>query len=324
MTIRDIAKKFDVSTATVSLSLSNNPLVNEKTKAMIVAYAKEIGYRPNRLARGLVSGKSKTIGIITPSLQNPYYAQLLELLLEDLEKKHSYDGLVLHSYGDLHDFQKKIDFLEQIHVDGMILVPPFDTPQNFFDSLKTPVVVYSNDPFNVSRIDLDRHKAVSLAFDRFEACGAEKIAYIGNIIKGHEIYEEYLQQMIQRKWKQRSEWIYPSRERFLPDVGSEAFKSFFAIKNPPQAVLCMTPSFAVGLTLTALIHHKTIPQDLKVIGIGKTNDSLYSPVSLTLADFPLQELSQNLLETIFRNIDKKTNPKSIQKIQPHLHLGMSC
>ncbi|MEW5815751.1 MAG: LacI family DNA-binding transcriptional regulator, partial [Spirochaetota bacterium] len=71
VTIKDVARHAHVSYSTVSRALSGKYGVNHATKAKIIEAAKELNYRPNAIARGLVKGKTHTIGLVIPDITNP-------------------------------------------------------------------------------------------------------------------------------------------------------------------------------------------------------------------------------------------------------------
>jgi len=73
VTIKDIANKAEVSYATVSRALNNKYGVNPKTRSRILQIAKDLNYSPNAIARGLVSSRSYTIGLVLPDVTNPYF-----------------------------------------------------------------------------------------------------------------------------------------------------------------------------------------------------------------------------------------------------------
>ncbi|KFA99333.1 MULTISPECIES: LacI family DNA-binding transcriptional regulator [Vibrio] len=79
VTMADIAKKANVTTITVSRALSTPDKVKAETRDKIEKLAKEMGYIPNILAKGLKSG-SKTIGVIVPSINNPFFAKTIQLI----------------------------------------------------------------------------------------------------------------------------------------------------------------------------------------------------------------------------------------------------
>lgn len=89
ITIKDIAKIAGVSYATVSRALNNHREVSIKTRARILKIAKEYGYSPNEIARGLVKKHTNTIGLLIPDIANPYFPEVAKGV-EDRANKEEY------------------------------------------------------------------------------------------------------------------------------------------------------------------------------------------------------------------------------------------
>jgi len=93
VTIRDVAKRAQVSISTASRALNNSGPVKEETKARILKAAKEINYTPNAIARGLVTRKTGNIGFILPTsvkhgTSNPFYSRVFEGIVAETREKN--------------------------------------------------------------------------------------------------------------------------------------------------------------------------------------------------------------------------------------------
>jgi len=77
VTIKDVAEAAGVGVSTASRALNNRRDVSEKTRRHVLAVAERLGYVPNSLARGLLLGKTKTIGVVVSSILNPFYAAVV-------------------------------------------------------------------------------------------------------------------------------------------------------------------------------------------------------------------------------------------------------
>ncbi|MGZ5135331.1 MAG: LacI family DNA-binding transcriptional regulator, partial [Flavitalea sp.] len=89
-TIYDIAKKLNISVATVSRALQDDPVVSKKTKKRIAEMAEEMGYRSNHFARNLRSQKTKTIGVIVPRLDSHFMSTVISGI-ENVANKEEYN-----------------------------------------------------------------------------------------------------------------------------------------------------------------------------------------------------------------------------------------
>jgi len=121
-TILEIAKKAGVTDATVSRALRNSPLVKPATRDRVWRVAREMKYRANAAGRGLVTGRTQTLGLITPSLLHPINAMMAECVQQILGEKNY--GLLITSL-DNHDelTVSRLRMLTEHCVDGIILSP---------------------------------------------------------------------------------------------------------------------------------------------------------------------------------------------------------
>jgi len=99
-TIKDVAKKANVSVATVSRVINNTGYVNQETRKMVVDVINELGYVPNELARSLFSKRSNIIGLIVPHISTFFFAELIESL-EDAIMQKGYKLMIFNSKDDI-------------------------------------------------------------------------------------------------------------------------------------------------------------------------------------------------------------------------------
>lgn len=121
MNIYDVSNKAGVSIATVSRVLNGNPNVSEKTRKKVLAVMDELGYTPNAFARGLGLNTMKTIGILCLDSSDPFLANAVYHLEQNL-KSHNYDTLLCCTGYDLETKQKYLELLLSKRVDAVILV----------------------------------------------------------------------------------------------------------------------------------------------------------------------------------------------------------
>src|SRR5690554_1147408 len=121
ITIKQVADKAKVSTATVSRVLNEKGYVSEKTKRRVLSVIEELNYKPNHVARMLFQGKSKMIALLVPDIMNPFFPELARAV-EDVTNKHNYTLVLCNT--DQND-QKELEYirsLEQKSIDGIIIV----------------------------------------------------------------------------------------------------------------------------------------------------------------------------------------------------------
>ena len=121
-TLRDIARACGVSVSTVSRALANNPAIAEKTRAAIQAAAKELDYRPNAQARALKNSRTDAIGVVVPSLINPFFSAMTAAI-EDEANKAGYATIITSSGESTPKITEAVEALRARQVDGIIAVP---------------------------------------------------------------------------------------------------------------------------------------------------------------------------------------------------------
>ncbi|MEE9590069.1 MAG: LacI family DNA-binding transcriptional regulator, partial [Hyphomicrobiaceae bacterium] len=115
-TVRTISRLAGVSSSTVSRALKGDLRISKKTRAAVVAIASEQGYTPNAMARGLVTRTSGVVGIVLGNMENPFYAELVEVLYRRLVEIKKYP-MLLHIGGETLD-SEAIKPIRQYQMDG--------------------------------------------------------------------------------------------------------------------------------------------------------------------------------------------------------------
>lgn len=134
VTIGDVARRIEMSEATVSLALNNSPLVKDETRERVQAIAKELGYVPNLYAKRLVSGKSGVIGLIVPDIENIYYSSFVKCL-SDRMAQSGYSLSIFISSGSPEKETRAIRDMIASRVEGIVYVP-LNRPADLSESRK--------------------------------------------------------------------------------------------------------------------------------------------------------------------------------------------
>ena len=142
VTIYTVAREARVSMATVSRVVNGNPNVKPATRQKVLDVIKRLNYRPNAVARGLASKRTTTVGVVIPSITNPYFAELA-LGIDDIASMYKYNIILANSDYDDEKILKVVRNLLAKQVDGVIFMG-YDLSgelQEEFKSSNTPVVV---------------------------------------------------------------------------------------------------------------------------------------------------------------------------------------
>ncbi len=149
MNIYDIAEQCGVSIATVSRVLNNNPNVSAATRAKVMAAMEAAHYTPSALARGLGSGSMKMVGVLCPSLRDPYHAEMLTYVEEGLRQKGL--PMLLRCGGTSpEEMNEALHSMLQSHVSAILLmggIPPREGEEDVLSAVaaQVPVILLDGD-----------------------------------------------------------------------------------------------------------------------------------------------------------------------------------
>ena len=180
VTAKELAQMCGVSRMTVHRALTDTGRINPQTKELILTKAKECGYRPDLLARGLVNGQTFYIGVVVLDVNNRYFSQLLSAIGTEARERGYFVNITLHEQNKEME-REQLERLVDYHVDGIILssVNQGSEYRDFLNRLDTPIVTIGNKiaedlPF----VSIEEKKAAREATEEILRKGYEKIVFV--------------------------------------------------------------------------------------------------------------------------------------------------
>jgi LacI family transcriptional regulator len=183
-TIRDVAKMAKVSISTVSVALRDGSQVTPETLKRITDAAEAVGYTPNSVAQSLKSGRSRLIGVVVGSMQNPWFGDLMAGI-EETALAHQHLVTLSETRMDLIRERAIIGALVGQRVGGIIISPHLPSAEHlqFLAKLKTPLVVIDHriDGLNVDFVGIDNELAMAMLTSHLLRLGHRRIAHIAGL-----------------------------------------------------------------------------------------------------------------------------------------------
>ena len=183
-TIRDVAKLAKVSISTVSVALKNGTQVTPETLKRITEAADAVGYKPDPVAASLKAGRSRLIGVVVGSLQNPWFGDLMAGIEETaLQNQH----LVTLSETRMDAARERgiIEALSGQRVGGIIISPHLPNAEHlqYLAGLKTPLVVIDHkiDGLRADFVGIDNQLAMSMLTSHLLRLGHRRIGHIAGL-----------------------------------------------------------------------------------------------------------------------------------------------
>ncbi len=309
-TIYDIAKELNTTVSTVSRALADNPRISKATRQKVKDMAAKLKYTPNKLAASLKSGKSYTLGVIVPSMQNHFFASVIHSLESALQTE-GYSVIVFQSNEKLINEKKGVAALMAAQVDGIVtsLSLETDTIRHFEEIVqsKKPVIVFDRTHIDlkVPTVTIDDIQAGYDATAHLITMGYKKIAMVStsNQIKiFKDRYEGY-----KRALADNNIAVCPELEIFgnlsIPD-GRSAAEKLLLLK--PDAIIAGDDFTALGI-IHKLKEGGITPPEIGVVGFANEVFSEFISPSLTSIDQMAENMGKECAR-IFLEMVKQVNP----------------
>jgi DNA-binding LacI/PurR family transcriptional regulator len=309
----DVARRAGVSASTVSRSLTRQELVRPETRQQVLKIIKEMAYTPHPLARGLITGKSYTIGLVVPTLSNLYYGQIAEGCEKAVRNKGY--NLILASSSDRHSIERKaVDMFLRRRVDGLIIAGSLDPEEVArLSPGSTPVVFTSQSTDSFDGFDyvlIDDALGARLACGELLSCGHDRLA----LITGPEASPTSKRRL--RGVRSELEEIGVSIEGHYIrcgvfssfESGFRAMDALIGVDPTPTGVFAFSDTLAAGAIRAIQQRGLRVPGDIGVVGFGDTPFAAYLSPRLTTIKSSGFELGQKAAESILSRIDTPEQP----------------
>ncbi len=315
ITIKDIAAEANVSTTTVSRVLNDKPDVSKATKTKIKKIMETHNYQPNKIARGLVMKKTKTIGLIIPDISNPFFPEIIKGV-EHKAKNLGYSVIICDTDNQLSEEKSSIDLMLAQQVDGMITVLSTTTAKEFNKAKVNdfPVVQLDRDipKLNYPTVSINNRLSAYEAVEHLINLGHRKIAHAAGDLKTKTAQDRlagYKEALKANNIEFNTEYII--KGDFSRESGYNAFVELLEI-GLPTAVFFANDLMAVGAYEAADKYNIKIPNDISIIGHdGIILSELVNPRLTTMVQpkKKLGEIAADLLINIIRG--KSNHPEDV-------------
>lgn len=308
-TIKDVARRANVSIATVSRAVNNSPLVSEETRQRVMKVIEELGYQPNALARGLVSRKSNTIGVLITDVTNLFSAEVFRGM-EDAAHERNSNVFICNTDADRDRMLRYITFLHEKQVEGVIFTSE-EIDQQYYEALQklqVPVVLVAteSETYKLPAVKINDFEAARSATTYLIKKGHRRIAMLsGDLsdrIAGRPRYEGYCTALREHGIDPVDSWVSYGDYRF--QSGQLGMKTILEHHPEITAVFAASDEMAVGAILQATRMGRKIPDDLSMIGFDNVRLAEMSNPPLTTVSQSLYEMGQAGVDLLFQLIEE--------------------
>ena len=338
ITITQIAQESGVSVATVSRFLNGKVPVSADKKARIEAVVRKYDFTPNALARGLISKRTMTLGVILPDITNPYFATIFQ----EVQRCAAEEGYSVYLCNTrFHHGDAPIDetgyfrMMMDKKVDGILIIggqldmveitPAYKEALNRL-SASLPVVAAGREISGAGCIFIDSENGsgVTTAYNYLSSLGHKDIAFVGGQ-PGVTITETRLEsykKAAAASGREIREDLISLSDYYLPD-GYQAAEALISRNAPFTAVITMNDNVALGAIRAFADHGLSVPRDVALISCDRFYFADYTIPRLTSIHHHSRRWGQMVVRTLFLT-DPATTENARITFPPELIIGESC
>jgi LacI family transcriptional regulator len=315
VTIVDIAREAKVSPKTVSRVIRGDDYVSQETLERVQKVIKELGYRPNRVARSLVSNESGVIGIIIPDITNPFFPEVVRGI-ENTAREQDYNILLFSTDAQLDRERAGYHFMEENQVDGIIvyfgLLP--DAELELALARQKAAVIVDRFPGNFAAgvVRVDFYNAAVTAVNTLVSSGHRQLAYVST--PGHHYTFSERLRGISDATAAANIVIPPGWSVICEtnlEASSRATRALLRENPEINGLLCFNDIIGIGALEACDELGIKVPDQVAIIGIDDIPLSRLNRIALTTMRVPQFEVGVQATQMLFNRIRGTAGPTEV-------------
>lgn len=322
VTAKEIAEYTGVSVSTVSRVLNGRgtDFISDATRQRVLKAAQELGYRPNRAARALVTGRTHTIALWMYSLHSSFHARVVDLVEKELHR-YRYDCLI-YSFDYLQDHLPPTNG----YVDGILAHECIHRVRQFIGSpQKDSIPLVNMGSYYLTQVDhvgIDLGQGVREAMLHLLQVGCRRIAYLVNASSHHpgEVRGETYRNIMAQAGLEAEYIIAVDQTRY---ASLHAVQEYIAQHGCPDGIFCHNDQMAMGAYRALRENGYRIPDDVALVGCDGIEEIEFLDTPLSTIVQPLPQMCQIAWQFLQRRIEQPHLPTQSVILAPKLVIRQS-
>jgi len=308
VTIKDIARKANVSKSTVSRVLNDSTPVNEAKRQAVLDAMKELNFRPNVFARSLAGGKSMTIGIVTGDIGSPFYDSISKGVIEALNST-KYTAIIADGQWQESRERNAMSTLVNRQVDGLLAIGgtlDIEAINEFGAYIPLVMVARKEVDWEDRCIYINNKEAAKVAVNHLIGLGHKRIAHIMGDATHRDAIDRYAgyKEAMDEAGLEVEEDLFAQGD-FTLEGGETAMATLLDKGAEMTAVFSANDQMAFGARLTLFRRNVSVPDEVSIIGFDNQTKSPYAIPPLTTIAQPGLAMGRTATEMLFDLINKK-------------------
>lgn len=329
--IEDVARRANVSISTVSRVINRRELVNEKTRKRVEEAIRELRYRPNAFARGLMLRKSGIVGLVLPDLHGDFYSEIIRGA--NLKARESGHNLLLSSSLPGDDSESWLAAIGQhALLDGLAVMVSDTVARGIGPTLAemhVPIVVLDNEINGVEHdcVIIDQARgAEAMMRHLLDDCHAERIIFVGGLetnIDTQTRFKAYCDTVASIGRKVDADDIY-YLDYSYDSAYRLALQEVESWAGPRHCVFAANDEMAAGIIAGAIAKKISVPKSLGVVGFDDTRVAQMSNPLLTTVRVPMSNMGATAIELLCQRIIDPDRAPTTVSLPAELVVRDSC
>jgi LacI family transcriptional regulator len=317
-TIMDVARAAQVSIQTVSAVFHNKPGISDPTRQRVRQIIERLHFEPNGLASSLRAQRSLTIGVLIPSITNPFFPDFVRGI-EDTAHQNRYSIFLCNSDQQQSKETEYLQLLRRHNVAGYIVA--YDLNNLAVEKIlvqlalrHTPVVTFGSRQAHkrISVLETDNEEGSFRITSHLIELGHRRIGMIQPPDRGHVNLlrtRGYLRALKKARVTAKNKYLVPGG--FDIADGSSGIHRLMALTPPPTAVVTANDLVAIGAITALKRMGKRVPDDVSVAGYDNIQMSELIDPPITTISQPTYQMGKSAMEAVFRQIDSPESSGSV-------------
>jgi LacI family transcriptional regulator len=317
-TIVDIASRLGITPSAVSKAFNDHPRISDQTKNAVLQAAKELDYRPNAMATGLRSGKSRLIGVLVPGIHYSFFATAIKGA-EEVLSDAGYNVIIAQSKDNLEFEKRQLEGFLSAQVEGIIASLAIETSNyDFFRIIsdKIPLVLFDRtfEDEKISAVTIDDFSGAVKAVDHLVEMGYTRIAHLGGhrqCLPFQKRIEGYKHALKKHGLHFNSHYMFECAPN--KDAGVKVTEKLLNLSQPPDAIFAASDYLALGAITAIKQKGIKIPEEIGVVGFSNEGfSSQVSPAISTIDQFS-ETLGSTAAELLINQISVGNGKKMVSQ-----------
>ncbi len=323
----DVASLAEVSQSAVSRAFTPGAYISPAMRKKVLAAARQLGYQPNAMARGLTTSRSRVVALFMPNIGNPIYPFVLQTFSHRLRNL----GRQILLLPLVESADEALACMLQYQIDGLVITAA--SPLALSKAIarkcigaRIPVVLFNRyfPELKVSSVNCDNAQGGRLAAEILSGAGHRRFAFIG----GPEETSTHVDRcagFVERLGALGAPAPLIETGPYTYDGGYAAGMRLFARVDRPDAIFCANDVLAIGALDAARVGHGLkVPRDVSIIGFDGAPMAAWAGNDLTTIRIRLEEMVNSTVELLMRAIDERPARPALIKIPGDLVIRKSA